>query len=289
MTQTAVGLAQERRTTDSARSAPPVSVQHLSLAAERPILNDVSVRLDRGKVLGIVGESGSGKTLLVKSILGVLPPTVRRTSGTIELFGEDTGTFGTKQWRALWSSRLGAVFQDPGSYLNPSYTVLRHFEELYRVALGVPRAERAARALQALRSVDIRDPEQVLTRYRHELSGGIMQRVLVALALARSPEVFVADEATTALDVTVEAEVLDLISDLKESSDLSVIVVSHDLSVVARLADDVIVLKDGDLVEAGPTQQLLSATQSDYLRLLIDSYTRYGIDRDPARPSATVR
>ncbi len=180
------------------------------------------------------------------------------------------------------------MFQDPGSYLNPSYTVLRHFEEFYRVALKVPRAERAPRALQALQAVNIREPEQVLTRYRHELSGGIMQRVVIALALARKPEIFVADEATTALDVTVEAEVLDLIADLKESNNLSVIVVSHNLSVVARLADDLIVLKNGDAVEAGPTQRLLNSPQSDYLRLLIDSYTKYGIDQDPAELSAQV-
>ncbi len=286
MTPTATHVATDRSAVNEVASAPPVNVRNLSLASDQPILNNVSVRLERGKVLGIVGESGSGKTLLVKSILGVLPTTVRRTSGSVELFGEDSSEFTPKQWRALWTSRLGSVFQDPGSFLNPSYTVLRHFEEFYRIALKVPRAERATRALQALESVNIREPEQVLTRYRHELSGGTLQRIVIALALAREPEIFVADEATTALDVTVEAEVLDLISDLKESSNLSVIVVSHDLSVVARLADDVIVLRDGDLVEAGPTDQLLNSPKSDYLRLLIDSYTKYGIDQDPERLAA---
>jgi ABC-type glutathione transport system ATPase component len=263
-----------------------IAVRNLSLQADVPILTDVSVELGQGKVLGIVGESGSGKTLLVKSMLGVVPTTVRRTSGTIDLFGEDSATFDTKQWRTLWASRLGAVFQDPGSYLNPSYTVLQHFEEFYRVALGVPRRERRRRALQALESVNIRDAEQVLTRYRYELSGGTLQRILIALALARSPDVFIADEATTALDVTVEAEVLDLIADLKDNTNMSIVVVSHDLSVVARLADDVIVLRDGVVVEAGPTQRLLSAPRSDYLRLLIDSHTKYGIDRVESRPHA---
>ena len=126
----------------------------------------------------------------------------------------------------------------------------------------------------------IRDSaEEVLTRYRHELSGGTLQRIVIALALARSPEVFIADEATTSLDVTVEAEVLDLIADLRHRAKMSVVVVSHDLSVVSRLADDVIVLKDGAVVEAGPTQRLLREPRSEYLRLLIDSYTKYGIDR----------
>jgi ABC-type glutathione transport system ATPase component len=263
-----------------------IAVRNLSLAADVPILTDVSLTLARGKVLGILGESGSGKTLLVKSILGVVPPTVRRTSGTVELFGEDASTFDSRKWRSLWADRLGAVFQDPGSYLNPSYTVLQHFEEFYRVALGVPRRERRRRAWEALESVNIRDADQVLTRYRHELSGGTLQRILIALALVRSPEVFIADEATTALDVTVEAEVLDLISDLKDTSSMSIIVVSHDLSVVARLADEVIVLRDGVVVEAGPTQRLLSAPRSDYLRLLIDSHTRYGVDRIDDLPQA---
>jgi len=265
---------------------PLVAVENLSLAAEAPILTDVSITLERGRVLGIVGESGSGKTLLVKAILGVLPGGVRKTSGTIELFGEDAGTFEAKKWRSLWTSRLGAVFQDPGSYLNPSYTVLQHFNEFYRVALKLPRGERRNRALLALQAVNIRDAEQVLTRYRHELSGGTLQRILIALALARSPDVLIADEATTALDVTVEAEVLDLISDLRDDGDMSIIVVSHDLAVVSRLADDVIVLRNGVVVEAGPTQRLLSAPKSDYLRLLIDSHTKYGIDRVAGHPQA---
>lgn len=263
---------------------PIITVRNLSLEADRPILSDVSVQLERGKVLGIVGESGSGKTLLVKSILGVLPKTVRKTAGSIELFGSDAATFDGKTWRSLWANRFGAVFQDPGSYLNPSYTVLAHFEEFYRVALKVPRAERRGKALEALAAVNIRDPEQVLTRYRHELSGGTLQRIMIALALARSPDVLIADEATTSLDVTIEAEVLDLIADLNLTTDMSIIVVSHDLSVVSRLADDIIVLRNGSIVEAGPTQRLLSAPRSDYLRLLIDSYTKYGIDQVDAAP-----
>jgi ABC-type glutathione transport system ATPase component len=263
---------------------PVVAVRNLSLAADVPILTDVTVTLEPGRVLGIVGESGSGKTLLVKSILGVLPAAVRQTSGDIELFGEDASAFDTKKWRSLWTNQLGAVFQDPGSYLNPSYTVLQHFNEFYRVALKLPRAERRVRALQALQAVNIGDAEQVLTRYRHELSGGTLQRILIALALARNPELLIADEATTALDVTVEAEVLDLIADLAEDGNMSVIVVSHDLSVVSRLADDIIVLRDGIVVEAGPTQRLLSAPESDYLRQLIDAHTKYGIDRVVSHP-----
>jgi ABC-type glutathione transport system ATPase component len=260
-------------------TTPVITVRNLSLEADGLILDDVSIELEQGKVLGILGESGSGKTLLVKSILGVLPKTVCKTSGTIELFGSDAATLDTKTWRSLWGTRLGVVFQDPGSYLNPSYTVYQHFEEFYRVALGVPRGERRRKTLEALATVNIRDADQVLTRYRHELSGGTLQRIVIALALARSPDVLIADEATTSLDVTIEAEVLDLISDLRQSTKMSIIVVSHDLSVVSRLADDIIVLRNGVIVEAGPTQRLLRAPQSDYLRLLIDSYTKYGIDQ----------
>jgi ABC-type glutathione transport system ATPase component len=268
---------------------PVITVRNLSLEADGPILDDVSIELRQGKVLGILGESGSGKTLLVKSILGVLPKTVRRTAGTIELFGSDAATFDTTTWRSLWATRFGAVFQDPGSYLNPSYTVLKHFEEFYRVALGVPRADRRRRALEALAAVNIRDADQVLTRYRHELSGGTLQRVVIALALARSPDVLIADEATTSLDVTIEAEILDLISDLRHTNNMSIVIVSHDLSVVSRLADDIIVLRDGVIVEAGPSRRLLTAPRSDYLRLLIDSYTKYGIDRvDTAARAVSV-
>lgn len=269
-------------------AGPLVSVRNLSLDADVPILTDVSLDLAPGKVLGVVGESGSGKTLLVKSILGVLPTGVHQTSGTIELFGEDSAAFDNKTWRSLWASRFGAVFQDPASYLNPSYTVLQHFDEFYRIALKLPRAQRRVKALQALESVNIGDADQVLARYRHELSGGTLQRILIALALARSPDVLIADEATTALDVTVEAEILDLMTDLKHRANMAIIVVSHDLSVVSRLADDIIVLRDGVLVETGPTQRLLNAPQSDYLRLLVDSYTKYGIDQVDAAAAVTV-
>jgi ABC-type dipeptide/oligopeptide/nickel transport system ATPase component len=243
------------------------------------IVHGISFALERGGALGIVGESGSGKSLTCRSLLGILPPGVHVTGGSIEFDGRDVTNLGYRQWQGIRGTEIGAVFQDPGSYLNPGIPVGRQLVEVLRVKLGMSRREASATAIESLRSLGLRSPELVSLQYPHELSGGMLQRVLIAIALAENPRVLIADEPTTALDVTVQAEVLDVLADLRERLDLSVILVSHDLAVVAQVCTEIVVLKDGVIVEAGPTARVLADPQHAYTQLLVENHARYGIER----------
>ncbi len=171
------------------------------------------------------------------------------------------------------------MFQDPGSYLNPSIPVGKQLAEVLRVKTGLARRVATQRSIELFASLGLRDPGLVALQYPHELSGGMLQRVLIAIALAENPRVLIADEATTALDVIVQAEVLDVLADLREVLDLSLILVSHDLAVVAQVCDEVVVLRDGVIVEAGPTARVLVDPQHPYTRLLVENHARYGIER----------
>jgi peptide/nickel transport system ATP-binding protein len=252
------------------------------------LVRGVSLDLHAGGSIGIVGESGSGKSLTCRAILGILPPGISRRAGTIAFAGVDTTRFGEKQWRPLRGRRIAAVFQDPASYLNPSIPVGLQLAESLRVVGGLTRHESRRRAVELLGSMGLRNPERVYSRYRHELSGGMLQRVLIAIAVGNEPDLLIADEATTALDVTVQAEVLDLIQDLRERRGLTLLVVSHDLAVVAQVADHVIVLRDGHVVESGRAAQVLAAPRHEYTRLLVRDHEEYGLDRfhDERRVSA---
>jgi ABC-type dipeptide/oligopeptide/nickel transport system ATPase component len=243
------------------------------------IVHGISFALERGGALGIVGESGSGKSLTCRSLLGILPPGVHVTGGSIEFDGRDATNLGYRQWQGIRGTEIGAVFQDPGSYLNPGIPVGKQLVEVLRVKLGMSRREASATAIESLRSLGLRSPELVSLQYPHELSGGMLQRVLIAIALAENPRVLIADEPTTALDVTVQAEVLDVLADLRERLDLSVILVSHDLAVVAQVCTEIVVLKDGVIVEAGPTARVLADPQHAYTQLLVENHARYGIER----------
>jgi ABC-type dipeptide/oligopeptide/nickel transport system ATPase component len=243
------------------------------------LVHGISFALERGGALGIVGESGSGKSLTCRSLLGILPPGVAVTGGSIEFDGRDVTNLGYRDWQGIRGTEIGAVFQDPGSYLNPGIPVGKQLAEVLRVKLGMSRREASTTAIESLRGLGLRAPELVSLQYPHELSGGMLQRVLIAIALAENPRVLIADEPTTALDVTVQAEVLDVLADLRERLDLSVILVSHDLAVVAQVCTEIVVLKDGVIVEAGPTARVLGDPQHPYTRLLVDNHARYGIER----------
>lgn len=246
---------------------------------EEELVKGVSLTVRRGRVLGIVGESGSGKTLTVRAALGILPPLVERAEGSVELLGRDTERFTKKDWIEARGNVISAVFQDPGSYLNPSIWLGKQVSEVLRVKKGMSRRDAKAETLRLFRAVHLRDPELVYEQYVHELSGGMLQRVLIAAAIALGPDVLIADEATTALDVTVQAEVMDLLLELRETEHLSLVVISHDLAVVAQLCDDVLVMRAGEVVESGTAQQILTDPQHDYTRLLIAEHDRYGLDR----------
>lgn len=243
------------------------------------IVHGVSFSLRRGGVLGIVGESGSGKTLTCRAILGILPRLFEVSGGTVELLGRNIAELSLKEWTELRGTAISAVFQDPASYLNPSIRVGKQIEEVLRVKKKLGTAEARRQVLELFEAVHLREPEYVYQQYPHELSGGMLQRVVIAGAIALDPEILIADEATTALDVTVQAEILDLLVELKERIGLSLIVVSHDLAVVSQLCDEVLVMRAGEVVERGSAREILFDPQHEYTRLLIAEHRLYGLER----------
>ncbi|MDX2649913.1 ABC transporter ATP-binding protein [Streptomyces sp. PA03-1a] len=262
--------------------APPVlslrGVRIGDRAGDREIVHGVSFELAPGEAVGIVGESGSGKTLTCRAALGILPAHFEVTGGSIEIDGTDIATLTRARWTALRGATISAVFQDPASYLNPSIRVGPQIAEVVRAKKGQRRREARRRAVELLRTVQLRDPELVYGSYPHELSGGMLQRVLIAAAIAAGPRILIADEATTALDVTVQAGILDMLAELREQAGLALVVVSHDLAVVAQLCDEVVVLREGVVVEQGPTRAVLHDPRHEYTRLLIAEHEQYGLD-----------
>jgi peptide/nickel transport system permease protein len=275
------------RETESRAAAPPVASALLSVrdvhirdrATDREIVHGISFELAPGRVVGIVGESGSGKTLTCRAVLGILPDQLVVSGGSIRLAGRDLAELSGKQWTELRGSTISAVFQDPASYLNPSIQVGPQIAEVIRVKKKVRRREARDRALELLRSVQLRQPESVYGQYTYELSGGMLQRVLIAAAIAADPKVLIADEATTSLDVTVQAEILDLLADLRERTGLAQVIVAHDLAVVAQVCDEVLVMREGDVVEHGTTAEVLYRPQHEYTQLLIAEHEQYGLER----------
>jgi peptide/nickel transport system ATP-binding protein len=247
--------------------------------SDTELVHGVSLRLRRGRVVGVVGESGSGKSLTCRAVLGILPELIEVSGGSITLLGRDTATLTRRDWTTLRGASIGAVFQDPASYLNPSITVGKQLQEVLRVRAGLSRKDAHRRAVELFDSVHLRDPEQVYRQYVHELSGGMLQRVLIAIAISLDPDILIADEATTALDATVQAEILDLLAELTERLGLALVLVSHDLAVVAQLCDEVLVLREGHVVEQGPTARILHDPQEDYTRLLVAEHEQYGLER----------
>jgi ABC-type glutathione transport system ATPase component len=276
-----------RRETESRVAAPPVGSALLSVrdvhirdrATDREIVHGISFELAPGQVVGIVGESGSGKTLTCRAVLGILPDQLAVSGGSIRLAGRDLAELSGKQWTELRGSTISAVFQDPASYLNPSIAVGPQIAEVIRVKKKVRRLQARDRTLELLRSVQLRHPESVYGQYSFELSGGMLQRVLIAAAIAADPRVLIADEATTALDVTVQAEILDLLADLRERTGLAQVIVAHDLAVVAQVCDEVLVMRQGDVVEHGTTEDVLYRPQHEYTQLLIAEHEQYGLER----------
>ncbi|MET8831649.1 ABC transporter ATP-binding protein [Streptomyces sp. NPDC004610] len=242
-------------------------------------VHGVGFTLAPGQVVGIVGESGSGKTLTCRAALGILPERFEISGGTIEIAGTDIAALTPAHWTGLRGTTIAAVFQDPASYLNPSLPVGAQIAEVVRVKKKASRRAARRRAVELLADVRLRDPELVYGQYPHELSGGMLQRVLIAAAIAADPRVLIADEATTALDVTVQAEILDLLAELRERAGLALVVVSHDLAVVAQLCDEVLVMRHGEVVEQGPTAQVLHTPRHPYTRLLVDEHEQYGLER----------
>lgn len=262
---------------DVVLSVKGLTIEHTTTRSQ--VVRGLTFDLRKGRVLGVVGESGSGKTLTCRAILGTLPALFERSRGSIELKGRDTSAFSRRDWNVAHGRVISAVFQDPASYLNPAMRVGKQVEEIFRVKNKLPRRLARAQVLRLFEALQLRNPELVFEQYPHELSGGMLQRVLIASAIALEPEILIADEATTALDVTVQAEILDLLLDLKHQSGLALIVVSHDLAVVAKLCDEVLVMKSGEVVEQGTTHDILLRPRHEYTQLLVAEHNSYGLDR----------
>jgi peptide/nickel transport system ATP-binding protein len=264
-----------------------LAVQGLSITCGdgQPLVSDVSFTVPKGGTIGIVGESGSGKSLTCRAILGLLPPGLRLSAGAIQYRGIELATLDARSWRSLRGIELSAVFQDPASYLNPSIRVGAQLVEAIRATQKLDRRAAKERALALLHRVGLADAERVFALYPFELSGGMAQRVLIAIAVSAGPQLLIADEATTALDATVQAEVLALLDELRREQGLTLILVSHDLAVVSQVCDHVVVMQNGVVVEAGATAQVLHAPAHPYTRSLIDSHRRYGIENAAPGPA----
>ncbi|MGN7978875.1 ABC transporter ATP-binding protein [Microbacterium sp. 69-10] len=261
--------------------AAVAGVDRLVIAAAdgTELVHGVSLSVRPGEALGVVGESGSGKTLTCRALLGILPEGLSVTGGSVQVEGRDLTAASEREWRSVRGTRIGAVFQDPASYLNPAIPVGAQLQETLRVTAGVPRAQARSRARELLDDLGIRRVDLVLRQRVAELSGGMLQRVLIAMALAADPAVLIADEATTALDVTVQAELLELLARLRRERGLALILVSHDLAVVAQVCERVLVFRDGRVVEGGATSRVLHAPGHPYTRSLLAAHAAYGLER----------
>ncbi|SFP18314.1 ABC transporter ATP-binding protein [Tranquillimonas alkanivorans] len=275
--------------TDGQGGARPVltvrdlQVQVATTGGAKTVLDGLSFDLMPGETLCLAGESGSGKSMTALAIMGLLPkPMARITGGSIKLGGQELTELSEAGYRDVRSNRVAMIFQEPMTSLNPLMTVQQQLVEVLLEHDTCSRAEAPARALALLKDVRLTEPERRLKQYPHELSGGMRQRVMIAIALACEPEVLIADEPTTALDVTVQAEILDLIRLLQEEHGTTVLMITHDMGVVAEMADRVIVLRHGQEVEAAPVKDLFDAPRSDYARELLAAVPRLGAA--PARP-----
>ena len=267
-------------------SAAILSISHLSAISDRdraPILRDVSLEVRRGETRGLVGESGAGKSTIAKAILGILPRAVRVTSGEIRFEGEDLLSMPADRSRRLIGETFALIPQDPMTALNPGRRIEAQLTDGPRLWRGMNAAAARALALKLLDEVHIREPERVLRLFPHELSGGMRQRVLIAAAFSLEPKLIIADEPTTALDVTVQKQILRLIRNMQAAHGTAVVFVTHDLGVVAQICDHVTLLFGGRVVEEGPVAEIINAPRHPYSRALLDACPRYD------RPEADLK
>jgi peptide/nickel transport system ATP-binding protein len=237
-------------------------------------VSGLSFAVERGRTLGIVGESGSGKSAASLAVMGLQRGRRTTVSGEILIDGQNLVTLPAEQVRLMRGKQMAMIFQDPLSAMHPYYTIGEQIIEAYRVHHDVSRKAAKARAIEMLDRVGIPDPKRRVESYPHEFSGGMRQRAMIAMALSNDPSLLIADEPTTALDVTVQAQILDLLRDLQKEFGSAIVIITHDLGVVAEISDDVLVMYAGSAVEHGPVQEIFSAPQHPYTWGLLSSMTR---------------
>ncbi|MBQ8201269.1 MAG: ABC transporter ATP-binding protein [Clostridia bacterium] len=240
-------------------------------AGEVKAVDGVSFNLDHGKVLGIVGESGSGKSVTAYSIMQILAPTGKIVGGSVKFNGQELVGADEATLRKVRGNRISIIFQDPMTSLNPTYTIGHQLMEAILLHTNRNKKEARARALEMLQLVNVNEPEKRLKQYPYELSGGMRQRVMIAMALACEPDILIADEPTTALDVTIQAQILDLMRDLQEKLGMAIIMITHDLGVVAQMCDEVIVMYAGSICEQGTADEIFYNPRHEYTKGLMRS------------------
>ncbi len=270
-----------------ARGEELLRVRDLAVGYDQPdgstteVVRDVELSVRRGEIHGLIGESGSGKTQTAFAVLRLLSPGGRILRGSIAFEDTDLATLSERQMTRLRGRRIAYIPQEPMSNLDPVFTIGHQLTEPMRVALGIGRSEARSRALQLLARVGIPDPQRTFAAYPHQISGGMAQRVLIAGAVSCNPDLLIADEPTTALDVTVQAEVLDLLRDLQRELSMGILLVTHNLGVVADLCDRVSVMRSGRIVETGPTRAIFADPRHEYTRSLLDAVLEDGAPREP--------
>ncbi len=240
-------------------------------AGEVKAVNGVSFQLERGKVLGIVGESGSGKSVTAYSIMQILAPGGKIVGGSVKLDGEELIGSGEKVMKTVRGNRVSIIFQDPMTSLNPTYTIGSQLTEAILLHTDRNKKEAYERAVEMLKLVNVNEPEKRMKQYPFELSGGMRQRVMIAMALACEPDILIADEPTTALDVTIQAQILELMQSLQKELGMAIIMITHDLGVVAQMCDEVIVMYAGSVCEKGTADEIFYNPQHEYTKGLMRS------------------
>ena len=258
-----------------------VDIQHERLsfftpAGEVKALNDVSIHLKEGEVLGIVGESGSGKSVTAYSLMGLTAYPGKLIGGELHFNGHEVEKMTEKDFSKMRGKEVSIIFQDPLTSLNPVYTIGNQIMEVIRLHTDADKKKAYARAVELLSLVGINEPEKRMKQYPHELSGGMRQRVMIAMALACEPKLLIADEPTTALDVTIQAQILELMEDIRAKKNTGILMITHDLGVVAEMCSRVVVMYAGRIVEEAPVQELFADPKHPYTQGLIGSVPKLG-------------
>ena len=253
-------------------------------AGEVKAVNGVSFQLERGKVLGIVGESGSGKSVTAYSTLQILEKTGKIVSGSVKFDGQELVGIGEEGMKHIRGNRISIIFQDPMTSLNPTYTIGHQLIEAILLHTGRNKQQAWERAVEMLRLANVNEPEKRMKQYPYEFSGGMRQRVMIAMALACEPDILIADEPTTALDVTIQAQILELMQSLQKELGMAIIMITHDLGVVAQMCDEVIVMYAGSICEQGTADEIFYNPRHEYTKGLLRSIPALDSDGERLQP-----